>query len=1052
LKKKDGNMVSRLNLQFLGLPQVYLDDEAVVVRERSVMALLAYLAVNDIGDPRHRYSREALSGFFWPEVSQTRAFTNLRHTIWAVHQAIGENWLVANRESLQLDPVAEIDLDIAHFQSLSSQASQQNDPHSCISPLVECAKLYRNHFLTGFRLKHSAAFHEWSFTQSEELRRRFSIVLTQLIENYCTIQQPKSAIPYARRLITLDPINEPAHRQLMEVYLQAGQQSAALKQYQTCEQLLRKELNLDPQPETRALYKKILKGEARLVPVPKQTEPTIPKNNLPLQLSSFVGREKEQADVMRLIAQHRLVTITGAGGVGKTRLSMKVGAQIVGNYLDGVWLVELAPILDPSLVPHTTALAIGLREDPQRSIMNSLSDYLYEKKMLLLFDNCEHILEPCAQLIDALLKLCPDLKILVTSREALNLTGEAIYRVPSLGLPKVTQIFDTIRSYESMQLFEARAQLVQFDFSLTPENAASVAQICQRLDGIPLAIEFAAAKVAMLSTEQIAKQLQESFNLLVQGSRTALPRHRTLRASMDWSWDLLTEAEQRLVRQLAVFAGGWTLEAARSVCDGDVVYLLNSLVTKSLIVITQRTENNARYSFHETIRQYAREKLAESGESESLRGRHLDYFLAVALRFEQETHGPQLSNWIMGINAEHDNLLEAMNWAGESGQVQSGLRLGSALHYYWLCRGYWSVGRASLERLLARPEASIETPVRADALNLAADLATKQGDLKAAWTLLGESIMTGTELGEIGKPSLGWARMLLGVSLMGHDRVMAQYELDQSLVLLREAGEPWRLAIALLVRGWLAANHGDFVQARDWFTESLSILRDTGDKWTSADPTGALGWVYYCLGEYATAAVYCQQALEIYRAVEDKFGIPGNLANLGAIALIQGNAEQAARYFEEKLAIVRELMNKAEMANALCDLGIAVGHLGNYARATALLSEGLELSQEIGNTYLIAACLTGLVGIQKQPRYAVQMLAAAQAAFERSGEFINPLYRIEHERIENKIRGVLGGQDFVKFLEEGQPMTLEQAVTLALEPIEEIQNDKSLLARTRFNL
>jgi non-specific serine/threonine protein kinase len=475
-------------------------------------------------------------------------------------------------------------------------------------------------------------------------------------------------------------------------------------------------------------------------------------------------------------------------------------------------------------------------------------------------------------------------------------------------------------------LFEERAQLVQFDFSLTLENAASVAQICQRLDGIPLAIELAAAKVATFSTEQIAKQLHESFNLLAQGSRTALPRHQTLRASIEWSWNLLTESERKLMRQLSVFAGGWTLEAAQFVCDGDVVFLLNALATKSLIAMHQRRETNTRYFFHETIRQYAREKLAVSGESDIVLGRHLDFFLSVALRFEQEAHGTQLLNGIISVNAEHYNLLEAMNWAGISGRAQSGLRLGAALHYYWLCRGYWSIGRDSLEQLLRLPEAGEHTTDRANALNLAGDLAIQQGDLKAARILLEESKIIGLELGQAGKACLGWTLMLLGQSLMGHDNTMAQYELDQSVALLREAGVSWRLAIALLVRGWLAASQGDLGQGRDFYTESLDILRKVGDTWTSADPIGALGWVFYCLGAYDTASAYLQQALAIYRAGEDKFSTPGIYADLGSIALLQGNKQQAIAYFETSLSIAREVMNKKRIASTLCDLGIAVGH------------------------------------------------------------------------------------------------------------------------------
>ena len=766
--------------------------------------------------------------------------------------------------------------------------------------------------------------------------------------------------------------------------------------------------------------------------------PSIPQlikhnSNLPGSLTSFIGREKEQAEAIQLISKQRLVTLTGSGGVGKTRFALKMGEQLLENYPDGVWWVELASLNDPALLPQTFAMLFGLITQSDVSHLDLLVNFLRAKSALLILDNCEHLLDACAYVVDTLLKNCPHLKILVTSREPLQITGEARYRIPSLNLPDVHYQLDTLRDVESVKLFEQRAKLIQFDFSITSDNAAALVQICQRLDGIPLAIELAAAKIGALSLSQIAEQLGEDFSLLTGGSRTALPRHQTLRASVNWSWGLLLEAEQRLMRQLSVFAGGWTLEAAQSVCDGDVLVLLNSLVTKSLIVMNQRTQNNTRYSFHEIIRQYAREKLAESGESEVVRGRHLDFFLSIALRFEREVHGHQVLSWVKRVNTEHDNLREAMNWAGESGHVHSGLRLGFALHYYWLTYGYWSLGRESLERLLARPEAAEYSVARADALNLAGDLATQQGDLKAARAFLEESKAIGQAMGDAGKPSLGWARALLGQSWMGQDTTIAQRELDESIILLQEAGEPWRFAVALIFRGSLAENQGDLIRARESYNESLVILQNIGDIWTSALSTTGLGRIFYDEGEYAAATESFQQGLEIFRTLGGKNVAPAILGHLGSIALLQGNIEQATMYFEETLSMARELMNKASIATALCDLGIALRHLGNYARATALLREGLGLSQEIGNMYLIATCLTGLASIPQSPRRAVQLWAAAQIAFEQSDKFINPLYRVEHERAENKLRERLNTQKFSKLLEESHAMTMEQAVALALE-------------------
>jgi predicted ATPase len=769
-------------------------------------------------------------------------------------------------------------------------------------------------------------------------------------------------------------------------------------------------------------------------------------NNLPVQLTSFIGRENEIAEVKQELESHRLVTLTGSGGTGKTRLSLHVAADLLEKFDHGVWFIELAPLTDPDLIPPTILSTVGIHEQSGKTPLDVLKEYFHEKQALIVLDNCEHLIEASANVTNILLNAAPNLKIMASSREALGVKGEASYPVPSLSLPDIKHlpVIEQLSQYEAVRLFIDRARLVAPHFMMDKDNASFIAQICYRLDGIPLALELAAARVKVLSVEQISKRLDDRFRLLTGGARTALPRQQTLRALIDWSYDLLSENEHLLLRRLSVFAGGWTLEAAEEVCSGDgletfdVLDLLSQFVNKSLVVVVEASQSReTRYRMLETIRQYAREKLAESGESEVVRGRHLDFFLSIALRFEQEVHGPQALSWMKQVDVEHDNLREALNWAGESGRAQSGLRLGSALHYFWLDYGYWSLGRESLEHLLARPEAAEHNIARADALNLAGDLAIQQGDLKAARAFLEESKAIGQALGEAGKPCLGWALTMLGQSWMFHDTARAQREVDESIILLRAAGETWRLAVALDLRGDLAASQRDLIRAREWHSESLMILRNMGDTWTSALPIAGLGRIFYDLGEYANATAYFQQALEIFRPLQGKFNIPGILGSLGSIAVLQGNAEQATLYFDERLSMVRELMNKANIANALCDLGIALGHVGNDTRATALLREGLALSQEIGSLYLIATCLTGLASIQQSPRRAVRILAAAQAAFERSGEFINPLYRVEHERAENKIRDGLNAQDYSKLLEESYAMTIEQAVALALEEIHE---------------
>ncbi|HKJ39303.1 MAG TPA: BTAD domain-containing putative transcriptional regulator, partial [Anaerolineales bacterium] len=603
-------MPPNLALHFLGTPQLYLNDVLTNLQRRKSLALLSYLAIE-----QGQHQRDTLSSLLWPDYEQSKAFANLRNVLLDIQKSIGENWLNTDHDRIGLNEDADIWLDAAQFKSLLEQSHSQPDVPLRISLLADSAKLYRNHFLTGFSLKDAYQFNDWAFAESEELRQKYSDILTTLSNDYCSLGQANQAIPHARRLISLDPLNETAHQLLMEVYIQAGQHSSAMKQYQTLEQILRKELNLDPQPETRELYKRIRKGDIHPTPVAKPNESATPKHNLPASLTTFIGREKELTEITDLIAKNRLVTLMGIGGIGKTSLSLQIGHKILNDYPDGIWFISLDSLSDPDLVPQTVASVFDIQETPDRSIVEILTNVLREKTALLILDNCEHLLDACSELTTTLLTNCSNIKILATSREVLHVTGEAAYQMPSLSMPKQEEVsLETLTQYESVRLFSERAALALPSFTLTNENVPTVISICRKVDGIPLAIELAAARVNILQVEEILKQLNDSFDLLTSDSRTTSAHHQTIQASMDWSWSLLDDSEKIFLQQLSVFAGGWTLEAAQAICDSDVLGLTNSLVKKSLIVVKQATGRETRYRFHEIVRQYVRRKLNESGE------------------------------------------------------------------------------------------------------------------------------------------------------------------------------------------------------------------------------------------------------------------------------------------------------------------------------------------------------------------------------------------------------------------------------------------------------
>ncbi len=431
-------------------------------------------------------------------------------------------------------------------------------------------------------------------------------------------------------------------------------------------------------------------------------------NNLPIQLSSFIGRERAIAELKGLLSTTRLLTLTGAGGSGKTRLALQMATNLLADFEHGVWWVELAALTDPTLVPQQVASSLGISEQPGRQLMDTLSDALQPKKLLLVLDNCEHLIAACAQLVETLLRSCADLRILTTSREAFTIPGETIWPVPSLGVPDAYHLppREGLVKYEAVHLFIERAVSVLPTFRLTQENASALAQVCRRLDGLPLAIELAAARVKVLSVEQIAARLDDSYRLLAGGSRTALPRQQTLQATIDWSHHLLSEKERILFRRLSVFMGGFTLEAAEAVCAGngieqdEVLDLLSHLIDKSLVAVAQRS-GEARYRLLETIRQYGQDKLQEFGEAANLRRNHCDWYVGLSERAESEILGARQGSWFDRLEVEHDNLRAALGWSLEQKEAETAARMGAAIWRFWLLRGYMSEGRRWLERALA---------------------------------------------------------------------------------------------------------------------------------------------------------------------------------------------------------------------------------------------------------------------------------------------------------------------------------------------------------------
>ncbi len=792
-------------------------------------------------------------------------------------------------------------------------------------------------------------------------------------------------------------------------------------------------------------------------------------NNLPVQLTSFVGREHELAEIKKLLSTTRLLTLTGVGGTGKTRLALQVAADLTGLgdpsglFVNGVWFVELAPLSDPALVPQTVASVLNVREEAGRPLMATLTDFLHAKNLLLILDNCEHLLDACAQLATTLLRNCPDVTILATSREALGITGETIFHVPSLALPDVRQVgaglsgsldhvpahigrsqgspLHDLTQYDSVRLFVDRAVAIKSDFQLTNANAPAVVQICQRVDGIPLALELAAARVKSLSVDDIAARLHNQFRLLTGGSRTALPRQQTLRALIDWSYNLLTEPERVLFRRLSVFAGGWTLEAAEQVCSGkglaldEVVDVLDHLVSKSLVVADTQ-DGATRYRMLETIRPYAREKLLESGEGEQLRDRHLDFFLELAEDAEPKLRGAEQLAWFNRLETEHDNLRFALEWSLSEQRIEKGLRIGGALYPFWNVRGYWNEAYQRLSDLLKTQGADKRTLARGKALSAAGNIANRTGHLENSRPLFEESIAILREVGAEGKEFLEYALARYAYTFVWRDLAAARLNADEAARLSRASGNRVNLASALNVLGIISRQTGDFESARKYFEESAGIYREIGNSSTYSVIVTNLGTIYFDYGHVEKAKKCLEKAVEISRQVGNKQGFGWAIAYLGNIARVRGQRDEAESLLKQATFEWRELGDNMFVARELVSMGRLQLDKGNHLLAEQNLREALPLLKETNAHSFIPSSLESfafLFSASNNPSRAAQLFGAAEALREKLGTPLFPIERKEYEAYLAAVRAQLDDSAFNAAWNEGRAMTMEQAIGLAME-------------------
>jgi predicted ATPase/DNA-binding SARP family transcriptional activator len=991
--------MSELIFSFLGPIQLsHPRIEESTIPKRKAMALLAYLVI----EVDHPHTRESLLGLLWPEHSTAAAQNNLRVTCSQLQKHLetaqedAQPYLISNRLDLQFNPLSRYELDVTLFRSLieacrtHAHPGQPEDCAECAAHLAQAMKLVRGPFLAGFSLPDCPAFDEWLFFQRERLQLQITAALEQLADFHERAGDEAEAETYVRRLLEFDPLHEQTHRQLMRLLAGAGRRSAALAQYETCRRLLADELGVSPAPETTLLAEQI-----RMLAAAQNNAPA---HNLPPSFSRFIGRDHEQARIKDLLAtpEVRVVTLTGPGGVGKTRLALQAAHHLVNHFPNGVWLVELAGINNALSVPTAIATALGIVPEAGRSPENTLEDFLRAKSLMLILDNCEHLIESCAPLVKAFSSATPGLVVLVTSRVPLHLEGEHVVRLDSLSTPelKPDETISAFRAlqHDAIQLFANLASHALMSFSITDSNATAVAQICHQLDGLPLAIELAAARVRFFPVEEIAKRLHQRFRWRNAHAAGKLSRQQTLRAMIDWSYDLLEGQARLLFKRLSVFAGGWDLEAAEAMCREQEMCAdtLGQLVDQSLVVFGYDPENK-RYRMHETIRQFAREQLHASGEEPLVLEQHARYYEQVVRKAVEKIEEITLRQ----LQTDHDNLWAALAWALDHDHALALLMaadLGTELKF-WELAGFFKEGRHWLTHILEATSGTVSLP-RARALLAAAELSSAISDLEYGQICVSESWHIFHQLGD--RPG----------------------EVD-----------------ARLTAAELAYFQGSYVDLAALLNETMAIAEEIGYTTGLAKGGWLLGKLVCTDQQYAQAIQHLMRSTALWRELDQPYELAVALNTLADSLIKNHQYADAREILQETVEINRSLGYQRGVAHALQNLGEVATELKEFPRARELFHESLSIRRSLGLRRGYAYSFEGLAHLAEQENRvarAIQLFAAAHSLRLLIGAPLDADVQEQYTETLVNVRARVGDVYYDTEWSKGATMTTEQAIALAL--------------------
>ena len=1022
---------------------------------RSARALLGLLAVRE---NNRALERASAASMLWPESDEAVARYNLRRTLMEVRQALGPE---AHRLLAPQSAPHTIRLDLASGGAfcdvIAFDRAIAKADEAALRAAVALQASAGGVLLEGER-------GEWVYPEREARRDAYLTACERLARHSREKGDLQEAVRNLQAVLVLDPTRETVVRDLMTALSESGQTAAALAVYGRLCARLQKEAGAFPDAETTALYGEIQQKSRRTrstggTPAGNGVSDTVvpplppPLGNVPRSLTALIGRERDVLEVTSLLngdkdsRPARLLTLLGAGGVGKTRLALAVAQAVASDGEREVCFVDFAPMSVSARLASVTADALRLKEPASSQAAGDesrfLTDALGARRLLLVFDNCEHVAAEAARLATALLRVCPNLGILGTSRAPLHVPGEITWRVPGLAQTDAARLF-LVRAAEANSAFHPQAA-----------QQEAVQAIVTRLDGIPMAIEMAAARTRALPVPEIAARLDNVFRLLTVPGGDLLPRHRTLRATLDWSYDLLSVPEQTLLGRLSVFAGGWTLEAVEAVCPGgditedNLFNLLASLIEKSLVQFhLGGPDDPARYRMLETVRQYSREKLEESGAAQSTRDRHRDWYLTLAEEAEPHLTGPGVAEWNRRLEREHDNLRAALDDCaaraarGEWEAALTGLRLAGALMRFWWMRGFQSDGREYLKRALASrtmtpPTNTLSVAMKkaiAVALNAAGVLAENSGDFAAARSSYEDSLAHFREVGD--KRGIAAALGNLGnVALNQSDYPAARSLEEESLRLYREIGHRRGTANMLGNLGNIASDQGDTLTARTLYQESLGLFRELGDRRGTANMLNNLGNVARDKGEEAAAKPLYEESLRLFREMNDKDGIARILCNTGNVAYAQGDRITARQLYEESIALYREVGSKIAVATSLVNLGGITCDQGDFAGAKSMLAESLHIFHELGSKRRLTYALDGMATVFRgigNPGQAIVLWAAADALRESLDAPLAGADQAEREKQITAVRAELGEVAFSAAWSRGQGLSLEQTLTLSL--------------------